>query len=191
MALVVILIAWGAPDESINRLGDLAGYLDGHNTAAAKLIVTFGGLILVLFAVLIVIFEVSPPEGKILRVGSGGGRIGTEEVAHRLEYEVGALPQVGHVQATVVARGQKAEVNLELHVAPATGLAVAAEEACRLARRIVEEEMSVALARPPQAQLHYRELPAGYTPPAAVPAVSAETPHEAADARQEDRPTGV
>ena len=38
IVFLIILLAWGAPDESIDRLGDLAGYLDDHNGTAAKLI---------------------------------------------------------------------------------------------------------------------------------------------------------
>ena len=29
--LVIILLAWGSPDESIEQLADLAGYLEDHN----------------------------------------------------------------------------------------------------------------------------------------------------------------
>jgi hypothetical protein len=216
IVLLVVLLAWGAPDQSIERLGDLAGYLDDHNTKATQLIITFGGLILVLLAALVILFEIVPPRSSTLRVdkiGSGEGRIGSDEVAHRLEHEVRAIPQVRQVTATVAGRGEKAEVSLELHVAPESDLAQTAEEACRIARQLVEERMGVALARPPLAKLHYRELqlapsaavastapgpapsaPAArspFEPPApSTPPTSAEPSHET-EVRQEDRPAGA
>ena len=159
--LVIILLAWGSPDESIERLADLAGYLEDHNNIEAKLIITFGGLIFALLGAIIVIFEVSPPETgslKVERIGSGEAHIGTDEVAHRLEEQIQALPHVRQVQASVLARGAKAEVKLEMHVTAEADLAVTTEEACRLTRHLIEERMGVALTRPPQAELHYREL---------------------------------
>ena len=159
--LVIIFLAWGSPDESIEQLADLAGYLEDHNDTEAKLIITFGGLIFALLGAIIVIVEVSPPETgslKVERIGSGEAHIGTDEVAQRLEEEIQALPHVHQVQASVLARGAKAEVKLEMHVTAEADLAVTSEEACRLTRQLVEERMGVALTRPPQAQLHYREL---------------------------------
>lgn len=217
---IIILLAWGAPDQSIERLGDLAGYLEDHNTTGAKLIVTFGGLILVLLAVIVIIFEAAPPEAgslKVEKVGTGEARIGTDEVVLRLEEELRALPQVDQVQASVLAHGQKAEVSLDLHVAADADLVTTTEEACRHARTLIEERMGVALARPPQVQLHYRELrvappqeasapapgvaPAAPGPPPSpresspaltgYPPVTTESTHEPSETSQEDRTPGA
>ena len=205
LVFVVILLAWGAPDQSIDRLGDLASYLEDHNDTPAKLIVTFGGLIFVLLAFMIIIYEVAPPtQTGNLKLGTAGGadaRISTEEIARRLEGEVRLMPQVSDVQATVLGRGQKAEVKLDLHVSAEADLAITAEEACRRASQLLEHQMGLELARPPQAQLHYRELrvstsPAAYGPPPAQPAGPAANPlteptHEASQTAQEDRPAGA
>jgi hypothetical protein len=217
---IIIFLAWGFPDQSIERLGDLAGYLEDHNTTGAKLIITFGGLILALLAVLVIIFEMAPPETgslKVAKVGTGEARIGTDEISHRLEEELRALPQVNQVQVSVLARGQKAEVNLNLHVAAEADLAATTEEACRRARQLIEERMGVALTRPPQAQLHYRELrvarpqeasppaPSEWpltapppappspqeSPPTANPPVTTESSDETSETSQEDRPAGA
>lgn len=161
IVLVIILLAWGAPDQSIERVADLAGYMEDHNTTGAKLIVTFGGLIFVLLGVIVIILEVTPPETgsvRVAKVGSGQARIGTNEVSLRLEEELRAMPQVSQVQATVLARGQKAEVRLDLHVASDADLTATSEEACRRARTLIEERMGVQLSSVPQAQIHYREL---------------------------------
>ncbi len=215
---IIILLGWGAPDESIERLGDLAGYLDDHNNTAAKLIITFGGLILALLAVIVILYEVAPPRSgglKVTKVGTGEARIGTDEVAHQLEQELRTMSQMSDVDVTVLGRGQKAEVNLDLHVGAGADLAATAEEACRRASQLIEERMGVALARPPRAQLHYRELrvaqpaqgppstgfgsldslPTGLDAPGPVPsedvAATTEPTHEASETSQEDRPAGA
>ncbi len=220
IVLLIILLAWGAPDESIERIGDLAGYLDDHNDAAAKLIVTFGGLIFILLAAIVIIFEVAPPSTgsvRVSRVGAGEARIGTDEIALRLEEELRSVPHLTGIQAAVNARGAKAEVNLDLYVTADADLAATSDEACRRAREVVEERMGVVLDCEPHARVHYRELQvvrpeaspppterASATPPVAPPQFRAppatalgntpvvtESPHEASETAQEDRPAGA
>ena len=219
--LVVILLAWGAPDNSIDQLSDLANYLADHNDRATKMIITFGGLILLLLGVLVIIIEVAPPESgslPVADVGAGQGSISTEEVVGRVEDGVRALAQVSDVQATVLGRGKKADVTLKLHVRPEADLAATTDEACRVTRELIEGSMGLKLARPPQAELHYRVLNVSRTtqsqatiqtpapPPSvpqteAAPAVSPPSPvspqstqepmHEATEKPTEDRPSGA
>ena len=221
VVLVVILLAWGAPDNSIDQLADLANYLAEHNDTATKMIITFGGLILLLLGVLVIIIEVMPAERgslPVADVGSGQARISTEEVVARVEAGVRALAQVSDVQATVLGRGKKADLTLKLHVRPEADLAATTDEACRVARELIEEKMGLELARPPQAELHYRVLNVSRTtqsqatiqtpapPPSvpqteAAPAVSPPSPvspqstqepmHEATEKPTEDRPSGA
>ena len=224
LVLVVILLAWGAPDQSIERVADLAGYMDDHNTTGAKLIVTFGGLILVLLGVMVIILEVAPPETgtvRVTKVGSGQARIGTDEISLQLEDELRRVPQVSQVNATVQARGSKAEVKLDLHVASDANLTATSDEAIRRARELVEGRMGVELSCAPQAQIHYRELrvtrpeqplpsarsepPRAATPtptPApqptfgasaspSMPAMRPPASHEAAETSPEDRPAAT
>lgn len=188
--VVVILLTWGAPDRSITELADLAVYLDDNNDTGTQLIITFGGLILVLLASIIVIVEVAPPNGgslNVANVGTGDASIPTDEVAHLLEAELGEMPQLSQVQAKVQARGDQAEVTLDLHVGAEADLATTAEEACRRAGELLGQRIGVTLARPPRAHLHYRELrvagakakPApvsGNNPTMASASTSSETP---------------
>lgn len=206
VALVIVLLAWGAPDQSIERIGDLAGYLQDHNSRPAQFIITFGGLIFVLLSALIIVYEVAPPETgsvRVQRVGSGQASIATDEIVQRLEEELGRVSQLTGVQANVIARGRKAEVNLDLFVSSDADLAAASEEACRIARELVEQRMGVQLDCAPRAQIHYRELrvarPAGPTsaappmPPfstASGPPPPAESTHEASETTQQNQPTG-
>lgn len=161
---LVILLAWGAPDESITRLFDFAGYLEDHNNTEAKLIITFGGIILMLLATLLVIFEIVPPETNALvvtRASTGEAQIDAEEVVLRIEDELRLLPQISQVQATVAGRGKKAEVELTLHVTSDAELAATVDEACQRTRALMEDRMGLELARPPRADVHYRELRVG------------------------------
>ena len=203
---LVILLTWGAPDESIDRITRLARYLNEHNTTGAQLVVTFGGLILILLGAMLVILEIAPPDSgtvKVAKVGSGNVRIGTDEITQQIEQDLRSLPQLGDVQVTVLARGHKAEVRLELYVGADADLAATTDAACRRARDLVEGRMGVQLAAPPQAHVHYRELhvrpvagsPAvstsnPYTPPPIAPPAS-EPSHGATESATEDRPAGA
>ncbi|MEX1255293.1 MAG: hypothetical protein WEE64_13225 [Dehalococcoidia bacterium] len=172
---VIILLAWGAPDESITRILDLGGYLEDHNNDAAKLIITFGGLIFALLALMIIIIELAPPESgqlTVTKVGSGEARIGTDEIALRVEEELRAVPQLLQAQAVVIGRGSKAEVKLDLHVGAQADLALVAEEACHRAQQLIEGRMGVALTGPPKAELHYRELQVARTEATPTPAAA-------------------
>ncbi len=208
---IVILLVWTSPEESINKIQDLANYLDDHNNTEAKLIITFGGIILILLATLLVIFELVSPDSSTLviqQVGSGKAEISAEEVVLRVEEELRAAPQIDQVQATIVGRGKKAEVRLSLHVAPEANLANTVEVACQRASELLEDQMGIVLAKPPSAEIHYRELRVGgQQPPAAVestqttaPSIGSPPPpdaqppatesQESTDASREHPPTG-
>ncbi len=183
---LVILLVWTSPEESINKIRDLANYLDDHNTTEAKLIITFGGVILILLATLLVIFELVSPESNTLvvqQVGSGKAEISAEEVVLRVEEELRTVPQIDQVQATIVGRGKKAEVSLSLHVAPEASLADTVEEACQRATELLEGQMGIALAKPPTAEVHYRELRVSGQQPAstqtAAPSSASPPPEDA------------
>jgi hypothetical protein len=221
LVAMVILLTWSAPNESILRLSHFARYLNDHNTTGAQLVVTFGGLILILLGAMLVILEVAPPDTgavKVAKAGAGDVRIGTDEIAHQLEQELRSLPQLGDAQVAVLARGHKADVRLDLYVTADADLAAITDAACRRARDIVEGRMGVELAAPPHAQIHYRELRVGqaqatapttgqpavaappsrnpYTPPAPVASStsappSSEPAHGATESSAEDRPAGA
>ena len=204
LVLLVILLSWGAPDQSIERLGDLAGYLDDHNSNGAKLIVTLGGLILILLLGLVMVFEIAPPENGSVRVGkvaAGETRIGTDEVTQRVEDELRGLPQLSGIQAAVFARGRKAEIKLDLYVSADADLAVTTEEVVRRVRELVENRMGLELDCAPKAQIHYRELHVSRPSPAPAassvsapprtPSTASEPPHEPAEKREDAPPAGA
>lgn len=204
LVLLVMLLSWGAADESIGRLSDLAGYLDDHNSTGAKLIVTLGGLIVILLLGLVMVFEIAPPESGSVRVGkvaAGETRIGTDEVTQRVEDELRGLPQLSGIQAAVFSRGRKAEIKLDLYVSADAEIAVTTEEVIRRVRELVENRMGIELDCAPKAQIHYRELhvtrpspaPAASSAsaPPIAPSSSNEPPHEPAETREDAPPAGA
>jgi hypothetical protein len=203
LVFLVMLLAWSAPTESINRLADLSGYLDDHNNTGSKLIITFLGLIIVLLAGLVVVFEVAPPESGSIRVakaGSGTVRIGTDEVVQQLESDLATMIQLSGVQAHVEPRGRKGFVKLDLYVTANADIAATTEEAIRRTRELLEGRMGIELDGPPHAQIHYRELrvarpatPAPSSPSSPAPAPSPSPPsaqpaHEPAEQREDAPP---
>ncbi len=159
-----------------------------------------------LLAGIVIIFEVAPPEAgglKVAKVGAGQARISTDEITLRLEAELRALPDITDAQAAVQGRGQKAEINLELHVGADADLTSVADAACRRTREVVEQQMGVGLVTAPKAQLHYRELrvarPQGEVDPAqeqsvglgGEPAATAEPSDEPSQTTQDDRQAGA
>lgn len=198
LVLVVVLLAWGAPENSIDALGDFVEYLDDHTDNLSRLILTLGGVILILLAVIVVIAEVTPPSTAAVKVGSvkaGSALITTQEIEARLQEELLTLTHVTEAAAKVIGRGRGVELDLHLHVDPESNLAETAEAACQRARELVAGRMGLALLQEPRAHLHYRELrlarPAGGGEESAAPGVGAvETGDEAeAQATEKDRPT--
>ena len=199
LVLLVILLAWSAPDESVKRMGDFANYLEEHNDRGTQLVITLGGLIVVLLAGLMVIFELAPPETGSVRVrtsGAGDAGVGIDEIVQRLEDELRPLPSLSGVQANVAARGRKAEVKLDLFVGAQADLAATTEEALRRTRELLEGRMGIELEKPPHAEIHYRELSAARPAPAPsanmspTPPSTSSEPHDTATVeKREDAPT--
>lgn len=191
IVLVVILLAWGAPENSIDALEDFVEYLDDHTDDLSRIILTLGGAILILVAVVLIIAEVTPPATaavKVQQVKAGSAVITTQEIEHRIEQEVASVPHVGQAAVKVMGRGRGVELDLDLHVDPEANLSETAEETCRRARELAEGKMGIALLQPPRAHLHYRELhlaaPAEAPSPEAdvePPEADVEPPDEAAE----------
>ncbi|HXF52009.1 MAG TPA: hypothetical protein VNM43_10040 [Dehalococcoidia bacterium] len=168
-AFVVIVLAWGAPDASVARLQDFTQWLDEHQSTGAKLITTLGALVVALLAAAVIVLELSPSTTSTVRVASserGVATISTEAIAERVQREVEQTPHVVASSVRVIGRRRAVEVELELDVDAYANLRETAMDACERARAVVQDVMGVALAAPPRAQLHYRELRVGGLAPA-------------------------
>ena len=159
-ALGTILLAWIAPDASLDRLNDFTDFLADHNDRDGKLILTLAAVVVILLMACVLIVEVLPPSNQ-LRVGdveSGVVAITTSQIAQRVEASVADVDQVSAAKATVSRRGNRVEVVLDLDVEAGADLARTADEACRRAHHLVERQLRIELAARPRARLHYREL---------------------------------
>ena len=161
LTLLATLLAWGAPDETIGRINDFAGYLRRHNDGETKLIISLTAAVLTLLMLMLIIIEVTPSPTQKMRVRgmrSGGAAITTSQIGERIDAAVGQIPHIARCAAVVAARGRKVEVVLDLDVDAGAHLAQTAEEACRRAHVLVEEQLGIEMATMPRARLHYREL---------------------------------
>jgi hypothetical protein len=161
VAALIVLLAWGASDASIDRLDDFAGWLRDHDDNAGKLIVTLGATVVALLMLTLIIVELTPSPTQRMRVrsvGKGDASITTKEIAQRIEEEARAVPHVAQCAAVVAARGHRVEVVLDVHVDPGADLARTADDVCRRAHELVEQRVGIGLVKPPYARMHYREL---------------------------------
>jgi hypothetical protein len=184
---VVILFTWAAASESVERLSDFVQFLDDHQEDnGSRVILTLGGIVVALLALVVVIAELTPPRAErvpVRDVRAGDALLSTDAIAHRLQQEVSVVPHVTQAKATVAARGKGVEVDLELHVDPDTNLALTSEEACRAVENLLTNRLSVEMARPPRLNLRYSELRLAGAPtessPSAPPPPAEEPPAEA------------
>jgi hypothetical protein len=164
LASLAILLAWTAPDGTIEQLTDAVTWLDDHNDRDGRFVLTMGAIVVILLALTILVLELSPANTAAMpvrNVASGTANITTAEIAARINAAVEAVAHVAGCEAAVTRRGKKVEIVLDLHVDPGADLAHTADEACRHAHLLVEQELGIELASMPRARLHYRELRLG------------------------------
>lgn len=177
-ALAVVLLAWGAPGGSIDKIADVASFLERHNDRETKIIITLGASVAVLLMLTVIVLEIAPPADQRMRVRnlkSGEAAITTSEIARLIDAEARAIAEVATCTSAVIRRGTRVEVVLTLHVNAGADLSQTADAACRAAQSLVEERLGIELAARPRARLHYRELRLGQEGPAA-PASGWERP---------------
>ena len=160
---VVTFIAWAAPDETIDRLGDFVQYLTAHNDDASKLILTLGALTLVILAILVIVLELAPQaQAEELSVEQAGATtiVSAEGLRQRLEEVLLALPAVTAARVNVVTRNKGIAAALELTVQPQTNVGVASQEAMQAVTQTVQEEMGLPLAEAPRLRITFGAAPA-------------------------------
>lgn len=164
VALLAVLLAWAAPDETIRRIAAFSGYLSRHNDRETKAIISLTAAVIVLLMLTVIIIELTPSPVQKIRVASmksGEAAITTSEIAARINAEVGSVPHVAECTARVAAHGKKIGVVLDLYLDAGANLAETADEACRRAHLLVERQLGIEMAAIARARLHYRELRLG------------------------------
>jgi hypothetical protein len=182
---VVILFTWAAASDSVERLSDFVQFLQEHEADnGSRVIVTLGGIVVGLLALVVVIAELTPPQAErvpVRDVRAGDALLSTDAIAQRLQQEVSFVPHVTQAKVSVGARGKGVEVDLELLVDPDTNLALTSEEACRVVENLLTNRLSVEIARPPRLNLRYSELRLAGAPTATAPPPPVEEPPAGAE----------
>jgi len=158
---VVLLLAWAAGPDSVARLGDFVQYLNDHvEDDGSRVVLSLGGLVVALLALIVVFVELAPPQAStvpVRDVQAGNAVLSTEAVARRVQEEVARVPHVTQSKATVAGRGKGVEVSLELQVDPDTNLTTTSEAACQVVLEVVTNQLGVELAKLPRVKLHFAE----------------------------------
>lgn len=187
-AVAIAVLAWTIPDDSIDWLRDAVNWMDEHNQDTEKAILTAIAVATALIVLVVLLLEVWPRSKKTVTVRDLQGSaavISTGAIAQRLEEAIRQVPHVSDVKASVEARRKGIEVAMDLHVDADANLAEVTDSAAEAAREVLTNRMHVALARPPHARLHYRELRlrrAGTVEPAETPQPATPTPEGEASA---------
>ena len=179
-AALVVMLAWAVPSDAIGWIEDFGGYLRDHETRDAKVIVTLGALVVSLLMATLIIVQLTPSPTQKMRVRNvkaGTATIKTTEIAARIDGAVRQIADIVDCDSIVAARGKSVDVVLDLHVGAGADLAKTADDACRRAQEVVEREIGLALAAPPRATLHYRELRLRDQPKTAGAAASTPSAH--------------
>src|SRR4030042_308291 len=94
----VILFAWAAAPESVERLSDFVQFLDDHaEDDGSRVILTLGGAVVALLALVVVIAELTPPQTErvpVRDVKAGDALLSTDAIAQRLQQERARPPRL-------------------------------------------------------------------------------------------------
>ncbi len=160
-AVAIIVLAWSAPNDSIANLRDAVDWLQRNNKDFEKSLLTIGCIVVVLVCLILIGLELVPgygPDVKVTDLEIGDAVLSTAAIGQRVEEGVREVPHVSDVKAQVKARRKGVDLFLDLHVDPDANLAEVTNASCEAARAMLNERVHVALAHPPKARLHYREL---------------------------------
>jgi hypothetical protein len=160
LAIAVVALAWSIPDDSIAWLRDATDWMARHNQDTEKALLSLIAGTIAFLALVLVLLELLPDNGdvKVTDLSVGGAVLSTADITQRIEEAVRTVDHVVNVKASVKAKRKGVLVLLNLDVDPDANLAIVTDEACEAASDVLANKVHVALAAPPQARLHYREL---------------------------------
>ena len=155
---IVIFLAWAAPGDAIEALGDVVQELDESNDTAGRLVITLGALALAVFGLLVIILELAPEdEERELRVKQAGSTtiVPAQALRQRVEEAIGALPEVTTVKARVWTQDNGIATNLDLGLVSRANIANVTQEASRLVVDIIQTELGLPVAGLPQVRIAF------------------------------------
>jgi hypothetical protein len=155
---VIIFLAWAAPDDAVDRIGDFAEFLDDNNTNAGKLIVTLAALAAAVLGLLVIIVELAPEdEPKDLRVEQAGATtiVPADALRMRLEEALLGLPEVTAARSKVWSRSKGIAAELNLTVTPEANVSHVTQEAARVVVDTVQTDLGLPVAGIPTVKIAF------------------------------------
>jgi hypothetical protein len=160
LGIAVLALTWAIPTETIDWLRDATDWMGRHNQDTEKALLSLIAGVVAFLGLVLLLLELLPDEAavRVTDLKVGGAVLSTADVQQRIEEAVRTVDHVVNVKATVKAKRRGVTVLLNLDVDPDANLALVTDEACGTATDVLANKVHVALAEPPQARLHYREL---------------------------------
>jgi len=147
----VVLIA---PLQSIDAVQGFLRLLQVNLSLIHPLARFIGGATGALFLFLLFLFllwmEFRRPRAervRLLQISGGEAELSIESIAHRLEHNIGQLPEVVRVKPQVKPGRGGIQVHLDLETTPEINVPAKTEEVCQMARQVVEEKMGLRLEK--------------------------------------------
>lgn len=179
LMVAVIVLAWTADSNVVDSVADLASYLDDHTDNLSKVILSLGALVVLLLALILIVAELvptGPVEIRLRQTAGGTLVVAADDIARRIEEEVGQLATTQEVRALVTGRDNGIQVTLELAVGQGANLAAVMEESAQVTQRTVEEQIGVPLVGQPTVRVRYVPSAPAAAPEGPAPTTSAATP---------------
>lgn len=184
LMLVVIILVWGADQQTLDRLADMIGFMRERTDTLSKLIATLAALVVALGSLVVLLLELlpeesqprtavatatpeptPPPAAPADAVQAAVPETTAPTLSSRLERDLVAMP---HVIAASVETSRAPNggigLGLDLTVAPDGNISLIAQEAGRLAQAATGERIGIKLNFN---LVSLRDLPPDQTLPAA------------------------
>ncbi len=158
LMVVVILAAWTADDQVIERLQDFTGYLEDHTDNQSKMIISLGALFVALVAVIVIIIELLPlpvsdirlmENGKVKTVISGAS------VREQIVHDLMAMPEVKEAEAEVYGGKNGMEVVVDLFLSQDANILDTTDTARGVVQEVAQNRIGVPLLAPPVIKVHF------------------------------------
>jgi hypothetical protein len=158
-SIAVIVLAWEAPNGSIDALQDAVTWLDDNNQDSEKTILTAIAGAIGLLALVLLSLELIPRSSDQVRANDlqmGAVMLPTAAISQRVEAAVRAGADVSDVRAQLKGRRNGVLVRLDLYVHPDANLSEVTEQAYHATTDVLTERLHVTLLAAPVVRIHYR-----------------------------------
>lgn len=158
LMVTLIFLAWAAPEDVIEALGDIVQEMDANNDTAGRLIITLGALSLAVLGLLLIVLELAPEdEERELRVQQSGATtiVPAQALRERLEEALTSLSDVTTAKARVWTKDNSIATNLELGLKTRANVANVTQESSRVVVDIIQTELGLPVAGLPSVRVSF------------------------------------